>query len=375
MTSSAEKLLTILDTQVTGDDIPWEDEDMTPEEIQLAALYGKRGPPEDTPAYREQLAFERAWGHPAMGSALLYEAQQPLPLLLPAPVANKPYLDHLGHVVVPKENAVTPTPKHRVTLLRDHRLAFPDLYLEVHITGPKGDQHGFPALFARSGCLKADTPEQADLVVFTGGADVDPQLYGEVPHPSVHCDPERDSEEMDLFLLCKSQGIPMLGVCRGAQFLHVMHGGKLYQDVDEHVGDHRMFDIRAKEWIEKVSSVHHQMVIPNSNLGMEVLATTSKAKTRWRNDKTCDRGPIADCEAFFYRDTCTIGIQGHPEYAGYNFFARWTLDTINDLIIMNPDIDWVGGRRRIKPDILALREDPSKSVIKNAVAAAGKEKN
>src|SRR3546814_14796091 len=85
---------------------------------------------------------------------------------------------------------------------------------------------------------------------------------------------------MELFKTCYENGIPMLGVCRGAQFLNVMPGGKLYQDVDNHVGDHPIYDPQNKRVIPNVSSIHHQMCIETRKGGMEILAASSAASKR-----------------------------------------------------------------------------------------------
>lgn len=250
----------------------------------------------------------------------------------------------------------------RVTLMRDHTLVYPDLYLEVFIAGDKYEEAAFAPMFARSRCQRAKSVLEADLVVFTGGEDVDPALYGEEAHSTTRFNTARDQEEINLYLMCRDEGIPMLGVCRGAQFLHVMQGGKLFQDVDGHYGNHPMFDIRTGETIQQVSSVHHQMVIQNVANGMEIIGTSNKANTRWRNPKDSVVGNGADVEAYFYRDVCVFGVQGHPEYAGYNHFTKWTLDMLNELIIMNPDIAWINKNRRIKPELMAERDSIANSV-------------
>lgn len=228
----------------------------------------------------------------------------------------------------------------RVTLMKDNTLEYPDLFLDVFVAGPQFEEVAFAKMFSRSRCKRAKSVLEADLVIFTGGPDVDPQLYGEVRHPQTVISSKRDNDDMALYLMCLEHGIPMLGICRGAQFLHVMNGGKLYQHVDNHHGDHVMHDIVKGTRIEKVSSVHHQMVIPNNHGGFQLLATANVARNRWKNPVDNDLGTKIDTEAFFYRDTCCIGIQGHPEYTGYNYFAKWTLDLINELVMMNPDVEW-----------------------------------
>src|SRR5690606_7997698 len=98
-----------------------------------------------------------------------------------------------------------------------------------------------------------------------------------------------------------------------AQLGHVLLGGKLYQHVDNHYGNHAMFDVRNLRMLKKISSVHHQMVIRNSD--MRVLGDSSIATVRHKNPKEKVVGSVMDVEAFFYRDACFLGVQGHPEYS------------------------------------------------------------
>lgn len=258
--------------------------------------------------------------------------------------------------------------KHRVTLLRDTELEYPELWLSIFVAGNRYEQAQFAEMFSRARCRKANTPQEADIVVFTGGPDVNPALYGEKPHRDTSFYDDRDTADINLYLVCLENGIPMFGVCRGAQFLNVMNGGKLYQDIDGHNGNHSMWDVNRKKMIERVSSVHHQAVIANPKGGMEIIATANKARERWLNPKDCVRGTVADIEAFFYRDTCCIGVQGHPEYRNYDHFTQWTLELLNELVVLNPDIEWVGEgkikHRRMKPDLLALRNGPAISITK-----------
>lgn len=77
--------------------------------------------------------------------------------------------------------------------------------------------------------------EKLDGVLFTGGTDIDPQLYGEYPRFGLeYIDPIRDAHEIALakHVLFKTE-IPILGICRGLQLLNVVAGGTLYQDIKE----------------------------------------------------------------------------------------------------------------------------------------------
>lgn len=247
----------------------------------------------------------------------------------------------------------------RVTIMRDHGHAYPEMWWEIHVLGDwavPNDEAMFAQMFGRARCTRAKSIERADLVVFGGGSDVDPQLYGETAHPKTHFSTKRDQADMEAYAYCLKEGIPMFGVCRGAQFLHVMNGGKLFQDVDGHYGDHKIWDLNQREWIQKVSSVHHQMCRTNIDGGMQILATNSDAcRKRMRDDKIRDDGPKADIEAFFYRETHCLGVQGHPEYNGYGFYTKWVLDQINNYIVFSPDIETRDGLKRIKKDLLIER--------------------
>ena len=244
--------------------------------------------------------------------------------------------------------AITP----KVTVMKDSQLVYPELYMEVFIQGDSYEQRAFAQMFSRSNCSKAESPDKADLVVFTGGSDVDPALYGELPHFTTRSNGARDDADIKLYDFCLERGIPMFGVCRGAQFLHVMNGGKLYQDIDHHNGNHNMWDLIDKKMLYKVSSVHHQSCIPGPE-NMLILANTHKSKRRYRNHKDVSiNSTEADVEAFFYSDTCCLGVQGHPEYRGYESFMRWTLEKIADYISNSVETEMRENNIRLKKDIM-----------------------
>ena len=76
-----------------------------------------------------------------------------------------------------------------------------------------------------------------DGLVISGGADVDPALYGEEPHLSTQA-PRHDRDEWELALLRAAEdvGLPTLGVCRGMQVMAVAAGGSLTQHVPDLLG-------------------------------------------------------------------------------------------------------------------------------------------
>ena len=71
-----------------------------------------------------------------------------------------------------------------------------------------------------------------DGILFTGGPDVSPELYGEeMLNGMVEPQKERDDAETELFARAFDRELPILGICRGMQFVNVMLGGTLYQDL------------------------------------------------------------------------------------------------------------------------------------------------
>ena len=74
--------------------------------------------------------------------------------------------------------------------------------------------------------------ELCDGFLLTGGQDVSPALYGAAPSPQCgETCPRRDAMEKALLPLALAQDKPVLGICRGIQFLNACLGGTLYQDL------------------------------------------------------------------------------------------------------------------------------------------------
>ncbi|WP_298448076.1 type 1 glutamine amidotransferase [uncultured Marinobacter sp.] len=70
-----------------------------------------------------------------------------------------------------------------------------------------------------------------DGLVLSGGTHVHPERYGQQPQVSAKYDKARDSTDRLLLEQAESIGIPVLGICRGAQFINIFHGGSLCQNV------------------------------------------------------------------------------------------------------------------------------------------------
>jgi putative glutamine amidotransferase len=85
-----------------------------------------------------------------------------------------------------------------------------------------------------------ETLDALDGLLFSGGADLDPELYGAEAHPETDgIRPERDRAEVALLEAALARDMPVLAVCRGSQVLNVARGGDLVQHLPDLVGDHR----------------------------------------------------------------------------------------------------------------------------------------
>jgi putative glutamine amidotransferase len=78
--------------------------------------------------------------------------------------------------------------------------------------------------------------DRLDAVCLAGGPDLDPDAYGAVErHPELGpTEPDLDAFELELVRAADERGLPLLGICRGAQALNVARGGTLHQHVPGH---------------------------------------------------------------------------------------------------------------------------------------------
>lgn len=120
--------------------------------------------------------------------------------------------------------------------------------------------------------------EEADVIIFGGGADVDPAQYGEEPGSRTHTSEHREEEERRDFEFGKKTGKKFFGICRGHQLLCTLANGKLIQHVTNHAGNEHSIDTYDGLKM-RTNSIHHQMINPyvikNPN-DYQILAWSSK---------------------------------------------------------------------------------------------------
>src|SRR5919108_1651362 len=99
---------------------------------------------------------------------------------------------------------------------------------------------GRPLLVPPSEEAIEETLEALDGLLFSGGSDLDPDLYGADPHPETNgVHPGRDRAEIALLEAALERDMPVLAVCRGSQVFNVARGGDLVQHLPDVIGDEK----------------------------------------------------------------------------------------------------------------------------------------
>jgi len=172
-------------------------------------------------------------------------------------------------------------------------------------------------MFLSRGWAETLDIEEADLIQFTGGADVYPDLYGEHTHPHTYFNMKRDLEEKEIYNKAKQLAKPMAGICRGGQFLNVMNGGKMWQHVNKHAigGTHEMSILEEGRSIY-VTSTHHQMMKPSKEGLVLATAKESTFKEHMYKEEVIKIGAdkADDVEVVYYKESNSLCAQYHPEY-------------------------------------------------------------
>lgn len=168
-------------------------------------------------------------------------------------------------------------------------------------------------------------PDEADLIVFSGGEDVNPAMYGEKcgKYTSFSKRDELEKWFFDKYV----RKVPMWGTCRGLQIGTVFAGGKLIQDVNFHTGANHDVYVgyipKSEEFgtLYEITTCHHQMCYP-FNLPKEDYVVIGKSSPALSNTYTNgDNKEIVlpenfcEPEILFYPKIRFLGVQGHPEFS------------------------------------------------------------
>jgi putative glutamine amidotransferase len=234
---------------------------------------------------------------------------------------------------------------------------------KIGVTGP--DRGGYPAwFFTRIAVWRAGgkairirpgkkvDPETLDGLIIGGGADIDPGRYGDTIDDiaehrekgtedekegggiiawlmapvimlirrlfslgSIPVDPERDELEQEFMENAVRRNLPVLGICRGAQFMNVFWGGNLHQAIiDFYTEEPKIESVYPRKRINVVKGTHLEGILQKESClinslhnqavdlpGPEILVAATDLA-----------GVVQAVEHKTY--PFALGVQWHPEY-------------------------------------------------------------
>lgn len=166
------------------------------------------------------------------------------------------------------------------------------------------------------------------IIVSGGDFDIHPKFYGEKPLPALgKINDDRTEFELEVIALALKRGLPLLGICGGAQAINVTLGGSLIQDIETQVPkamQHRQGNLRevgghaigiyektklrqiVRRSCLEVNTTHHQAV---KELGKGLVASAASAD-----------GVIEAVES--ENDSFVLGVQWHPEFLTHKDLAQ-----------------------------------------------------
>lgn len=160
----------------------------------------------------------------------------------------------------------------------------------------------------------AEDLREGDVLVVWGGGDIPPEYYGKGRSSKSYAGNEpsrRDRIEWALVNRAKELGLPMIGVCRGAQMMCAAAGGYLVQHVNGHGGNHVVQTIDGKEFI--TNSIHHQMMFPGDAKHENIaVMPTPRSQEYWDVDVVL-KDVDMEREYIYFNDIKAHAIQWHPE--------------------------------------------------------------
>jgi len=203
---------------------------------------------------------------------------------------------------------------------RERDLVPPRLALRLSYTQAIQEAGGLAVVLPAHGYVDDVEPllDRVDGLLFSGGPDLDPGVYGHERHPALGPDVDRASDEYELAILAAAaeRDLPVLGICRGMQALNVSRGGTLHQHLP---------DITALDHLqghEPHAPAHPAVVNPDSVLhrltGARAVAVNSfhhqAADRIGAGLQVCAQAPDGTVEAIW--DPAArfcLGIQWHAE--------------------------------------------------------------
>jgi putative glutamine amidotransferase len=172
-----------------------------------------------------------------------------------------------------------------------------------------------------------------DGILFAGGNDLTPAMYGQQNRDAIVLDESRDKHEAILMQMALDAHMPILAICRGMQLLNVVRGGTLYQDILKEVPGAENHNGDIKE--ENVEILLHDLsIMPESALA-QILKTTAIRSNTFHHQavNVVGEGLIVNAKAHDgiiegvedMKNGYIIAVQPHPESIFSDVEPQWKL--------------------------------------------------
>jgi putative glutamine amidotransferase len=165
--------------------------------------------------------------------------------------------------------------------------------------------------------------DRLDGLLLSGGGDIDPDIYGEAPHPATNeIAADRDRVELALARWVVEKEKPFLAICRGIQVLNVALGGTLIQDIPSEVPDALEHSFE-RGIVERGYHAHPVKIAADSRLA-EIMQTEIAQTNSWHHQALKQVAPPLKVTAVAPDGVIeavevpgkrfAIGVQWHPEW-------------------------------------------------------------
>lgn len=154
---------------------------------------------------------------------------------------------------------------------------------------------------------------KVDGLLVPGGADINPERYGERRHGAYGVNYTRDRSELCYLRAALDKDMPILGLCRGIQSINVASGGSLYQDIPSMI----------KGCLKHRGGYHHNITVYKGTILAETIGSGKRYTNTWhhqcvkktgRNIRVSARATDGVIEGIERTDkTFVVGTQFHPE--------------------------------------------------------------
>lgn len=182
-------------------------------------------------------------------------------------------------------------------------------------------------------------PDTLDGVIIGGGDDIEPSHYGLMGDAGSEYDPDRDALELRVVRAALESHVPIMGICRGAQLINIVHGGNLHKDIrpQRKVTPNRnsIFPIKSVELQghSQLSRSINKSKFRINSLHKQAINVVGDGLDPVAHDEDGFIQAVESC----HDEQTIIAVQWHPEYMPYSATQRRLFRHFRDELKRQPD--------------------------------------